>query len=591
MYDICSKCGQASLQADMTGNSGALTCIKCGFVAHESPMVSELIYSESSSGATSVQGTMVGAGQARANVGGRQNAMDSREQTLATGKRNIRDLATALRIPDYIFESACGWFKLALSHNFVQGRRSQNVTAACLYIACRKEKTHHMLIDFSSKLQISVFSLGATFLKMVKTLHIVKLPLADPSLFISHFVDKLGFEDPGKINVIRDATQLAKRMSADWIHEGRRPAGVAGACVLLASRMNGYRRTNNEIVAVAHVAEDTLARRLREFRETDSGSLSIAEFRKGHSRESGSNPPSFNRGVDLETKLRKKVLERKKDIKRIIELNKQLEEEKEEQRAAETAAERADVDTEISEREASESETDKEASNSRKTKGSRRLDSLRRVSKKPSSSSTSSTEIEGRKTKSKIIKKDSNSLFKALLKDCDFSNDELEEHVRRIELQNKYNINNKVYEAPSQSQDFSVRFDENKPINLVARLPKTAEVLQKVSSDADLDDIDIDIDDGEYFNDASMVKKKELIWVKENFDYLLDQERKRLKAESDELAGNTSARKPKRQRKKSGLDVVTEGGINEDGQIESEESAKKISRKLNYLNLDSIDYS
>lgn len=157
----------------------------------ENPIVSEVQFGESSSGAAMVQGAMVGADQARASYGGRQNAMESREQTLSNGKRKIRKIAHALKIADYIAESAGGWFKLALTQNFVQGRRSQNVLAACLYVACRKERTHHMLIDFSSRLQISVYSLGATFLKLVKALNIVKLPLADPSIFIQHFAEKL----------------------------------------------------------------------------------------------------------------------------------------------------------------------------------------------------------------------------------------------------------------------------------------------------------------------------------------------------------------------------------------------------------------
>lgn len=177
--------------------------------------------------------------------------------------------------------------------NFVQGRRSNNVLATCLYVACRKEKTPHMLIDFSSRLQISVYSLGATFLKMVKALHITSLPLADPSLFIQHFVEKLDFKEKAT-KVARDATKLAQRMSADWIHEGRRPAGVAGACVLLAARMNNFRRSHSEIVAISHVGQETLQRRLNEFKKTKAAQLSVKSFRDDEEVESA-NPPSFEK--------------------------------------------------------------------------------------------------------------------------------------------------------------------------------------------------------------------------------------------------------------------------------------------------------
>lgn len=59
-------------------------------------------------------------------------------------------------------------FTLAVQHNFVQGRKTENVCSACLYIVCRREKTPHLLIDFSDLLRTNVFPLGQTFLKLVR---------------------------------------------------------------------------------------------------------------------------------------------------------------------------------------------------------------------------------------------------------------------------------------------------------------------------------------------------------------------------------------------------------------------------------------
>ena len=46
-------------------------------------------------------------------------------------------------------------------HNFIQGRKTQHVIAACLYTVCRREKTAHLLIDYSDVLQTNVYMLGA----------------------------------------------------------------------------------------------------------------------------------------------------------------------------------------------------------------------------------------------------------------------------------------------------------------------------------------------------------------------------------------------------------------------------------------------
>ena len=49
----------------------------------------------------------------------------------------------------------------------VRGRKSTHVIAACVYITCRTEGTSHMLIDFSDILQIDVYELGRTYLRLI----------------------------------------------------------------------------------------------------------------------------------------------------------------------------------------------------------------------------------------------------------------------------------------------------------------------------------------------------------------------------------------------------------------------------------------
>lgn len=311
---VCKVCGHDKFTRDVQASAGDISCVNCGAVAEENPIVSEVQFGESSSGAAMVQGAMVGADQARANFNMR-NAMESREQTLLNAKKKIKKIASVMRIADHIVDSATGWFKLALVQNFVQGRRSQNVIAACLYVACRHERTPHLLIDFSSRLQISVYSLGSTYLKLVRALQIQKLPIADPSLFIQHFADRLLFGDK-TARVVRDATKLAERMCLDWIYEGRRPAGIAGACVLLAARMNRINRSHAEIVAVARVGEETIQKRLNEFKSTSSGQLKLSQFRESTPTKD-QLPPSFKKNRIIEKKVHQILLKRQQELERL----------------------------------------------------------------------------------------------------------------------------------------------------------------------------------------------------------------------------------------------------------------------------------
>ncbi|KAJ8101811.1 Brf1-like TBP-binding domain-containing protein [Lipomyces tetrasporus] len=290
---VCPYCKGTSIEDN---GAGDICCTNCAAVLEDSQIVAEVTFGETTSGAAMVHGSFIGEHQSYARGGGgfrKNGSWESREQTFANGKRRIMNLAHALKLPEFIGEAANRWFQLAVTQNFVQGRRSQYVVAACLYVACRQQETTHMLIDFADLLQVSVFAIGATYLKLVKVLQIKKIPLIDPSIYIQRFAVKLEF-GPETRKVMNDAVRLVQRMGKDWLHQGRRPAGVAGACILVAARMNNFRRSKAEIVHVAKVAEDTIQRRLDEFKLTAAGALTVQDFR-GTNIESEADPPSFTK--------------------------------------------------------------------------------------------------------------------------------------------------------------------------------------------------------------------------------------------------------------------------------------------------------
>lgn len=113
----------------------------------------------------------------------------------------------------------------------------------------------------------------------------------DPSLFISRFAALLEFKEETQ-KVATDAVRLVQRFKRDWMDTGRRPAGICGACLLLAARMNNFRRSMQEIVQVVKIADSTLRRRLDEFKLTASGDMTIQDFRTIWLDEEA-NPPAF----------------------------------------------------------------------------------------------------------------------------------------------------------------------------------------------------------------------------------------------------------------------------------------------------------
>nr|GLL19605.1 transcription factor IIIB 60 kDa subunit-like isoform X4 [Ipomoea trifida] len=210
------------------------------------------------------------------------NFSASRDRTLREAYEGIDSMLYALGIDggDSIANPALRFYTIALERNFTRGRRKEQVQAACLYIACREKKKPFLLIDFSEYLRINVYVLGAVFLQLCKLLSLEEHPIVqkpvDPSLFIHRFTDRLFGER--KPNVSRTALHIVASMKRDWMQTGRKPSGVCGAALYIASLSYGLKCSKLDIIKVVHICEATLTKRLIEFENTDSGSLTIEEF-------------------------------------------------------------------------------------------------------------------------------------------------------------------------------------------------------------------------------------------------------------------------------------------------------------------------
>lgn len=155
----------------------------------------------------------------------------------------------------------------------------------------------YFLDFFTPFSKVNVFELGHTYLQLVQTLNL-RLPLVDPSHYISRFSSLLEFGDETH-KVATDAVRLVQRFDRDWMTRGRRPAGICGAALLLAARMNNFRRSVEEIVQVVKIADTTLKKRLEEFKATPSGALTLADFRNVW-LEDEMDPPAFTKGKEKE---------------------------------------------------------------------------------------------------------------------------------------------------------------------------------------------------------------------------------------------------------------------------------------------------
>lgn len=296
------KCPDPTCKGDEFGEEdGKKLCLVCGAVVSEFSMVTDVQFGLTGSGRHVVHGAHVAADQAY-NRGGnlydRNKQTTSEEVTNMAGRRYMELIREQLRVAEPLMESGMQVFRLASANNFIQGRRTKSVAAVCLYLACRSQRdlpNPHMLIDFADVLNLDVFGLGNIYKGLIKVIrlndHNYFVPPINPEDLVLRFTGRLEFGDQ-HMRVAKDAVRIIQRMTRDWMTHGRRPAGICGAAIILAARMNNFRRTVREVVYVVKVQEQTLFKRLDEFKVTESSALTVEEFRNIN-LEREMEPPAF----------------------------------------------------------------------------------------------------------------------------------------------------------------------------------------------------------------------------------------------------------------------------------------------------------
>ena len=308
---------------------GERVCETCGSIISDDNIVAEVTFGETSTGAAVVQGAYVGEGQRHAKtLGGAINrkvggGLSSREQTLQHFQREIARIASSLGLQQSVKDGAFNFTKLALIYNFTHARATSTVAAVALYMACRTDKENNtLLMDLAEAVKTNVFRLGQTYQALAKMLYMdggIKkddvTPFIEVERLILKYARRLEF-GVHTYKVAEDAAKIIKRMKRDWMVTGRRPAGLCGAGLVLAARMNNFRRTVREVVYVVKVADMTITKRLDEFDRTTSGGLTVDQFRQyGANLKISHDPPAlFDSNIREERKREKRERKRKASL-------------------------------------------------------------------------------------------------------------------------------------------------------------------------------------------------------------------------------------------------------------------------------------
>eukprot|EP00930_Biecheleria_cincta_P072087 TRINITY_DN59532_c0_g1_i1.p1 TRINITY_DN59532_c0_g1~~TRINITY_DN59532_c0_g1_i1.p1 ORF type:complete len:602 (+),score=92.61 TRINITY_DN59532_c0_g1_i1:36-1841(+) len=289
MPERCPFCGSSELVTSAARGDTICGNPACGELLEERNMVTEVSFVQTGSGAATACGGRVVFHAGMQFAGG---AATSRELAIDRGLSKLCNIADRLQLSTQIQEAGRRMYQLAVQMNFGVGRPTNLVACACLYVVCRRSQSPHLLIDFSDVLQKPVKSLGRVYMRLLRRLvggdpahppaigdASIEVPLVDPSIFIERFSRRMNFGNMQR-KIQNTAMRLIQYMHRDWICTGRRPNGLCGAALMIASFYHGFNCSPKDIADVVRMSEGTLMTRLIEMKQTPLALMSREEFER-----------------------------------------------------------------------------------------------------------------------------------------------------------------------------------------------------------------------------------------------------------------------------------------------------------------------
>lgn len=282
------SCAHPAAAQHVDRSRGTVTCTICGEVITDQQLELDPLFSRGERpGGQGRGGGLRALGQPRPMRNSVHVTPASQRPSVELARRKIYNIARQLEISGDLAELATGIYKLAVTNNAITGARN-SVLCACLYAVCRREKTSHMIYDFSDATKESPYDILHYVKYLCEVTH-TTVPPVDVSLLVYRFAEQL---DLGPItrDVAICALKLLRSMRDDWIQYGRRPLGVVAAALIVSCNVFNVERTPEQLCGMVRLSSSTVQKRLIEFLATPAASLSSID---DYEAQNSTKPPCY----------------------------------------------------------------------------------------------------------------------------------------------------------------------------------------------------------------------------------------------------------------------------------------------------------
>lgn len=167
--------------------------------------------------------------------------------------REIQRLTTAVGLPTSLDEGACALFESAQRAELLYGRTLEGFAAAAVYATCRTRSLPRTMAEISRVAKADQRELKAAYDAMNRELGLPVGP-ADPAGFLPRYASRLDLTADVECRAREYATALSEHGKLC----GKKPSGVAAACLYRAALDRGADLTQAAAADVADVSRMTI---------------------------------------------------------------------------------------------------------------------------------------------------------------------------------------------------------------------------------------------------------------------------------------------------------------------------------------------
>jgi transcription initiation factor TFIIB len=186
------------------------------------------------------------------------------DRNLATGFSEIRRILSCLDLSKSLREQACRRFRTAQSEDLLRGQSIERIAAACVYAACRCNRTPRTLDDVAQHAKVDSETLKSAYNTLNAELTI-PAPPRSPVAFVPQHASALDVPD----RVRRNARELAATATEAGVAMGCDPSTFAGSCLYQAAREHSYPLTQGDVGDVANTCGQTIRSHLDRLDDLD----------------------------------------------------------------------------------------------------------------------------------------------------------------------------------------------------------------------------------------------------------------------------------------------------------------------------------